>query len=323
VGVRNAHQAQWKAFTSGLVEALATRLAELDRPLVFMLWGGPARTLASLIRHACEKAGKPKGFHTILEWSHPSPLANNRLPFQSKFEQCGHFGLANARLRERGARVIAWDTLAYNFVSIDGACKGNGKPGARASFAAFFANGPLRDTTVKGVVAPYEYRFRDPENPLQGFELVPETEVAPSNNRGEYLAGCWAFLLLLRARVRGRVEVVSDSNLFIQTIEEWLPKRKTKGTERQLKNYDLVEIADTLVRLLRDGPDACTALALTHTSSHQKEPPASAPARERLIWIVNDRVDKIAQQICHESDETPGTVILDSDVWCVHDGSSV
>ena len=298
--------------TKSLVEALALRRARRGPPLIFMLWGSAAHNLAEPIRAACGRAEQQPGFHPILAWTHPSPLTNDRLPPQAKFENCGHFSLANDLLKARGARPVCWDPLAGTLVATDGACSANGKPDARATFAVFFTGGALRGTQVRGVVAPYLYRFRTSGQPARGFEPDAGTAAAPSNNRGEYLAWCWALLFLLRARMRGRIEIVSDCKLFIRTMEEWLPARKARGTECRLKNYDLVAIADALMRALRGQ---CVSLVLTHTYSHQKAPPKSASARAQMLWRINARADRAAQQLCHRALDPPGTVQVKTGMW--------
>ena len=95
----------------------------------------------------------------------------------------------------------------------------------------------------------------------------------------------------LRGGGRGRVAVVSDCNLFIQTMESWLPARRRKGTAAELKNYDLVCIGEALLAALRA---ACLGVTLTHVRSHQKRPPPTADATTRAFWHGNDRVDRVA-----------------------------
>jgi ribonuclease HI len=205
----------------------------INKPLIFLLWGNAARELepiAKLYKHTC------------LCWTHPSPLANNKLSVEARFENSDHFIQVNKILKF----PICWDPLEHIYVATDGACKDNGGSNARATFAVWIATGPLRNTTVSGVVAPFTYKFRDPNVPSKGFETT-EIGIQPSNNRGEYLAWCWALLCLLRAHTRGRIDIISDCDLFIKTINEWLPVWQSKNTAQSHKNYDLIEIANTLL----------------------------------------------------------------------------
>lgn len=288
-GARGAHRGYWKKFTATFVSALSARAAARGRPLICMLWGNDARAYASA---ASGNAA------VVYSWTHPSPLINNRLPPAAKFESAPHFVDANAVLRAAGARPVEWDPLSYTHAFTDGSCPRNGKAGAEASYAAYVMTGPLKGVEVCGRVIPAQYALLDPADPARGFAPVPGTAAVPTNNRGEYLAWCWVLLLLLRGGVRGRVEVVSDCNLFIQTMEEWLPARR-RADERKpagkkaagLKNYDLVCIGEVLLAALRAE---CLGVALTHVNSHQKRPPPEAGAQAQVFWYGNDRVDRAA-----------------------------
>ena len=80
----------WQTFT----DAVIARLNEREQPIVFLLWGSPARAKKALITN-------PR--HLILEAPHPSPLSAHRGFFGSK-----HFSKCNAFLRQNGMREIDW-----------------------------------------------------------------------------------------------------------------------------------------------------------------------------------------------------------------------
>ncbi len=80
----------WQRFT----DAVIARLNEREQPIVFLLWGSPARTKKALITN-------PQ--HLILEAPHPSPLSAHR-----GFFGCRHFSKCNAFLREHGLSEINW-----------------------------------------------------------------------------------------------------------------------------------------------------------------------------------------------------------------------
>lgn len=67
----------------------------IDKPIVFMLWGGPARKLKKYLNN-------PK--HLILEANHPSPLSANR----GGWFGCDHFKIANKFLLENHIETIDW-----------------------------------------------------------------------------------------------------------------------------------------------------------------------------------------------------------------------
>ena len=91
-----AHQAAshanigWEQFTDAVIRVLD----EQDRPMVFMLWGTPARRKAAMLHN-------PK--HLVLEAPHPSPLSAYR-----GFFGCGHFKKANDFLISCGESPIDW-----------------------------------------------------------------------------------------------------------------------------------------------------------------------------------------------------------------------
>lgn len=92
-----AHQAAshqrhgWEQFTDAAIRALN---AEREN-LVFILWGGYARSKAQLIE---------RSHHLVLESVHPSPLSANRGGWFGNH----HFSQCNAYLREHGEQEIDW-----------------------------------------------------------------------------------------------------------------------------------------------------------------------------------------------------------------------
>lgn len=92
-----AHQAAshqrhgWELFTDAAIRALN---AEREN-LVFILWGGYARSKAQLI---------DRSRHLMLESVHPSPLSANRGGWFGNH----HFSQCNAYLREHGEQEIDW-----------------------------------------------------------------------------------------------------------------------------------------------------------------------------------------------------------------------
>lgn len=87
----NSHQGHgWEEFTTAVIKALN----ELDKPIVFFLWGKPAQTKAAMLNNKN---------HLILKAPHPSPLSAYR-----GFFGCRHFSQANAFLDSKGMEPIDW-----------------------------------------------------------------------------------------------------------------------------------------------------------------------------------------------------------------------
>lgn len=80
----------WEEFTDAAIRLVNKE----DRPIVFMLWGSPARAKKSMLDN-------PR--HLILEAPHPSPLSAYR-----GFFGCGHFSKCNEFLKSNGITPIDW-----------------------------------------------------------------------------------------------------------------------------------------------------------------------------------------------------------------------
>lgn len=87
----NSHRGiGWEQFTDAAIKSVN----DLNRPVVFMLWGRPAQSKKALLNNPA---------HLILEAPHPSPLSAYR-----GFFGCRHFSKANEFLAENGIEPIDW-----------------------------------------------------------------------------------------------------------------------------------------------------------------------------------------------------------------------
>lgn len=87
-----SHQRQgWETFTDAVISAIS-RSAD---HVVFILWGGYARSKAALI---------DRSRHMVLESVHPSPLSANRGGWFGN----RHFSRANVYLTQHGKAAIEW-----------------------------------------------------------------------------------------------------------------------------------------------------------------------------------------------------------------------
>ena len=95
-----AHQAmshnneEYKMFLSRVLEVLDHQ----SQPMVFLLWGGPARKLKGYLHNPS---------HLILECIHPSPLA----AIHGGWFGNGHFKETNEYLRKNGIKEIKWSNI--------------------------------------------------------------------------------------------------------------------------------------------------------------------------------------------------------------------
>ncbi len=90
----NSHKGKgWEEFTDSIIK----KISEGRENVVFLLWGGNARSKKPLIDGAK---------HLILECAHPSPLSA-----YNGFFGCGHFIKANEYLTKHGKTPIEWSKL--------------------------------------------------------------------------------------------------------------------------------------------------------------------------------------------------------------------
>lgn len=81
----------WEVFTDKAIRLMSDKS---EHPVIFVLWGSPARKKAALI---------DKQRHHILEAAHPSPLSAYR-----GFFGCKHFSKINEILENAGQAPINW-----------------------------------------------------------------------------------------------------------------------------------------------------------------------------------------------------------------------
>ncbi len=90
----NSHKGKgWEEFTDGVIK----KISDNKEHVVFLLWGGNARSKKSLI---------DRSKHLILECAHPSPLSA-----YNGFFGCGHFIKTNEYLSKFGIEPIEWGKL--------------------------------------------------------------------------------------------------------------------------------------------------------------------------------------------------------------------
>lgn len=90
-GQPNSHKGMgWEQFTDRVIQLLNER----QQPMVFLLWGGNARSKARLITNPA---------HLVLQCAHPSPLSA-----YNGFFGCRHFSKTNEFLFSRGMKPIDW-----------------------------------------------------------------------------------------------------------------------------------------------------------------------------------------------------------------------
>lgn len=229
-----------------VIDAINHICASLGNKLVIMAWGGEAQNIVS----RCFT----NGAH-VLRWSHPSPLANNRLSIDKAFASCTNFAEANKLL----AAPIMWNTKPLQFtraryiVVTDGACTNNGKPTARASFAYVILRADVREPNRLGLV-----KFHEDSGLLAATEQQ-------TNNRGELHAilGAIEFLKTQPDLNSSIVAIVTDSAYSIDVCT---------GNKKAAVNVDLITPIQQFFHR--------TMTQFDHVGGHQRKP--TDPVRELL-----------------------------------------
>lgn len=269
----------WEEFCERLVEEIASYRSRRQSVTVILQWTDNEKF--NFTKSDC-----------VFNFTCTSPKHKN-------FYECDHFSQVNDILNMHRIRRIKWLETKQSMVGTDGACEANGKLHAAAGYGVVFLGGTLGTMEMYGGVRPCEYKLVDPENPIEGFavsdlwadRMKPSDNgfVAPTNNRGEYLAGCYALLAACRAGLTGCLTIVSDSRLYIDSMEKYLPARRLKGTGHEMKNYDLLTISEALLKLLRQ----MCRVNFVHQKSHTPKP-TSGPVIDALKWKLNAKADEFA-----------------------------
>ncbi len=246
VGKPNAHSDLWDEYTKTLVNTLSKR-----KPLIFMLWGNNARELVDYI-------DEPS---VVLEWGHPSPLAQSH----QKFIECTHFVDANKLLKKLGSEPIDWNTSEQlseveqefgagprtQVIFTDGSCFPNKScPQARGGYAASFALGSMKDTIIYG-----------------NLKTTPEFA---TNQRAEGMAIIKTLEHLLKHKDEwDNCVIVSDSDFWIKMCEVYMPNWAIHDKFDEKKNPDLTKQMWELYSTLTD--EYLKVIQFRHMKSHGKD----------------------------------------------------
>ena len=222
IGEKNVHKDRWRNFVISIITALTKRVSGIH----FLLWGRDAQGIKPFI----------KGTQNIHEWTHPSPMIDNTLPDEKKFENCTNFDTIDG---------IDWSTRERTFIYTDGGTVLHKK----SSYAVYIPK-MLR---IYGLVKDEEYMYVEEE-----LMTKDETSCEATSQRGEYLAIIFALLVVIRLNMKN-VTIITDSANAKGIITEW-----DKKTEKY-KNSDLVFIMRYLYKRAEMNVD------IIHIPSHGKD----------------------------------------------------
>lgn len=173
------------------------------------------------------------------------------------------------------------DSVNWVYVFTDGSASNNGKADAiaRGGFYLEISINSLGKEIINPFNNYHNVKFVKSFNYLDNSIIV-----SPSNNRGELLGICSALqhLKLLGKIIQlTNVLIITDSMYAINTINDYYPARLKKGTESELLNCDLLQIAHGL-----------NQFKFEHIRSHKKQPCECSCDKLRK-WKGNDIIDKL------------------------------
>lgn len=150
-------------------------------------------------------------------------------------------------------------------VFTDGSCRSNGRPGAKAAYAACWPDHPDKDSA----------------NLLEGR--------VQTNNRAEFMAVIHAFAIaddIDPNRIK-TLSIYTDCMLLIRSLKEWLPGWKIRGWRKSGDRGLAVANADLLQRL--DHCMSLRSIELHHVPAH------TGKTDWQSVW--NAKVDKMATEL--------------------------
>ncbi len=290
IGKSNAHVDYWSAYTDLLIKQIS-ELANDKRPIIFMLWGNFAKKKRPLISDKC----------TILEWAHPSPLAQST----QSFMQCDHFTRTNKILSEHKIDPINWDLnndmseIEKEFTMHSGKTvvftDGSAKPNkcceeAIAGYAAIFALGVFEDVIIYGNIANRPH--------------------FASNQRAEGMAIFSALKYLKEHSTKwSDCIIVSDSEFWIKMFTQYMESWSSAGLDfNEKKNSDMTIPMWELYCELVNGHGK--TIEFRHIRSHNKDHWNKEPETSYKYFCAeqNNYIDELAGYA--RATLTPGTEII-------------
>ena len=266
-GKSNAHAKLWEAFTDKLIYNMSRDVAcGRNDSLIFMLWGGFAQSKKSLISDEC----------VVLEWRHPSPLAQNVVE-EKKFINCNHFAKVNEYLvdfledepinwrsvcedkqeKMDGQQKTANDIAdkhgtasngavkqfrgSTHIVYTDGACSNNqaSNPLSVAGYAAYVHDGPLKGNVIYGKMPP---------------AIVKGDMIYGTNIRGEGLAIFKALELIFEKDSNPEITLFTDCKNWKDMINTFMPRwEKNNKDFNTQKNPDITIPMYELVKKIKSN----------------------------------------------------------------------
>ncbi len=272
------HLGIWAPLTRHIIKGLCSYGTDAGKTYKFMLWGNKAKELKKYI----------DGDHEVLEWIHPSPLAQ-RVVAERRFIACDHFdkcpeinwgsicsatSVAIPEPEEKSDNASSTkisNSKRWVQVFVDGSCTGNGKAKARGGYAYAFVAGGFEcknATALKDGITPTNIR-------AEGMAIIKVLEVL-----GEFIDD-W-----------DKCEIFSDSEFWINMIYKYMPKWNAATFTAKANTDITTEVWQRWNDLISTPGKTIT---LVHVYAHNKAGwRDSTDPFKRWCYENNDLVDKMA-----------------------------
>jgi uracil-DNA glycosylase len=287
-GVPAKHSKIWNPFIGNLISEISNYGKTNEKKYMFLLWGNFAKAFKKNV----------DTFHDILEWIHPSPMAQIHVTSERKFINCNHFYLCTVvhhmdwsldlgfpegkndhdakvetDVETDGARQITVDPDLIQ-VFTDGSCKDNGKESSTAGFAAIFVGGVLKGKRLRGKISKNASNIR-----AEGKAIICVLERLQKIDENSWK----------------KTEIYTDSEFWIKMIMTYMPKWDDAKFAKQ-KNPDMTKKIWGLWNSFAEHE-----LELIWVPAHNKLGWETSPDEyKRWCFKHNDAADKLANLACNE-----------------------
>lgn len=278
-GTPAKHSKIWSPFVKNLITAISNYGEANDKKYTFLLWGNHAKSFKNNVN----------AHHEILEWIHPSPMAQSRASFENKFINCNHFYIC------RQQHKIDWsleDNTTDNMnddvkeptqieidprviqVFTDGSCRDNGKEESIAGFAAIFVGGILKGKRLRGKLVKNASNIR-----AEGKAIICVLERLQKIEKESW----------------DRAEIFTDSEFWVNMLTKYMLNWDEAKFNKQ-KNPDITKKIWSLWNLFPNHE-----LKITWVPAHNKlNWEHSTNEYEKWCYHNNHAVDELANFACSE-----------------------
>ncbi len=276
-GTPAGHSKIWNPFVANIISALSDYGNDHGKKYMFLLWGNFAKSFKKNIN----------GDHDVLEWIHPSPMAQTHASPGQKFINCNHFYLCSVshginwsldsdesddeKASVSTRRVTTDPSIIQVFT--DGSCQNNGKESAMAGFAAIFVGGVLKGKRLRGKVSKDASNIR-----AEGKAIICALDRLKKTDE----------------KLWEKAEIYTDSEFWINMITKFMPKWNEAKFNKQ-KNSDMTKKIWQLWNSLTGR------VKIIWVPAHNKlDWKNSTSEYERWCFKHNEAVDKLANLACNE-----------------------